>query len=152
MQYSKPLTEADATRLGENVGRIAAWTAKAMHESYPHLRLEMLLDHFTRDHSLEMLSTVYLRGLESGLTPGDAAAEAGAQLVHTWAKAALETRAEIARERAEREALIDRMLADDEVETEATGGCPACDTQAIEMCAACGSCRCDTHENCIRPA
>ena len=31
------------------------------------------------------------------------------------------------------------------------GMCPACDTAAIERCVACGRCRCDTHEDCIRP-
>ena len=31
------------------------------------------------------------------------------------------------------------------------GMCPACDTAAIERCVACGQCRCDTHETCIRP-
>ncbi|MEV0915445.1 hypothetical protein AB0I93_14390 [Streptomyces sp. NPDC049967] len=31
------------------------------------------------------------------------------------------------------------------------GMCPACDTAAIERCVACDQCRCDTHENCIRP-
>lgn len=30
--------------------------------------------------------------------------------------------------------------------------CPACDTAAIERCVGCGSCRCDTHEHCTRPA
>lgn len=32
------------------------------------------------------------------------------------------------------------------------GMCPACDTAAIERCVGCGSCRCDTHETCVRPA
>jgi hypothetical protein len=31
------------------------------------------------------------------------------------------------------------------------GMCPACDTAALERCTACGSCRCDTHENCTTP-
>lgn len=31
------------------------------------------------------------------------------------------------------------------------GMCPACDTAAIERCVGCGSCRCDTHEHCVRP-
>lgn len=50
-----------------------------------------------------------------------------------------------------REALIDWLIAEDEAETEATGGCPACDTQHDEMCVACGSCRCDRHDTCTRP-
>ena len=31
------------------------------------------------------------------------------------------------------------------------GMCPACDTAAIERCVACGLCRCDSHEHCVRP-
>ena len=31
------------------------------------------------------------------------------------------------------------------------GMCPACDTAAVERCTACGSCRCDRHDNCVRP-
>lgn len=29
--------------------------------------------------------------------------------------------------------------------------CPACDTTSIERCVACGSCRCDRHDDCVRP-
>ncbi|MFD0344034.1 hypothetical protein ACFVH0_36110 [Streptomyces sp. NPDC127117] len=32
------------------------------------------------------------------------------------------------------------------------GMCPACDTAVIERCVDCGQCRCDTHEQCTRPA
>lgn len=32
------------------------------------------------------------------------------------------------------------------------GMCPACDTTPIERCTACGSCRCDRHDTCVRPA
>ncbi|MEV2203701.1 hypothetical protein AB0E11_27595 [Streptomyces fradiae] len=32
------------------------------------------------------------------------------------------------------------------------GMCPACDTAANERCVACGSCRCDRHDTCTRPA
>lgn len=38
-------------------------------------------------------------------------------------------------------------LADDDPDT-----CPACDTAPLERCVGCGSCRCDTHEDCVRPA
>lgn len=36
--------------------------------------------------------------------------------------------------------------------TDDDGMCPACDTTDLERCAACGSCRCDRHDNCVRPA
>ncbi|MFB4424835.1 hypothetical protein C5F59_027615 [Streptomyces sp. QL37] len=45
---------------------------------------------------------------------------------------------------------IRRALFVADLETDLTGGCGLCDTEAIEMCAACGQCRCDTHEDCIR--
>lgn len=32
-----------------------------------------------------------------------------------------------------------------------TGGCPACDLEADEMCVACGLCNCDRHDACVRP-
>lgn len=37
-------------------------------------------------------------------------------------------------------------------EDDESGMCPACDTTALERCAACGSCRCDRHDDCVRPA
>ncbi|WP_030236858.1 hypothetical protein [Streptomyces sp. NRRL S-350] len=143
----------DPAQLGDAVGRIAGWTAKWLNELNPNLSREMLTEHFTNDHSVAAIAAVYTRGLADGLTPGDAAAAAGKMLIETWTKAALEAQDEVVRERAAaREAEIDRLLAEDEAETEATGGCPACDTQAIEMCVGCGSCRCDRHDDCERPA
>lgn len=41
---------------------------------------------------------------------------------------------------------------DAETDTGDDGMCPACDTTPIERCTACGSCRCDRHDNCARPA
>ncbi|MEU4296414.1 hypothetical protein [Kitasatospora aureofaciens] len=63
----------------------------------------------------------------------------------------MSTQPQTATSRRALDALIDWLIAEDEAETEATGGCPACDTQHDEMCVACGSCRCDTHERCVRP-
>ncbi|MFF2612339.1 hypothetical protein [Kitasatospora sp. NPDC058046] len=148
MTTSTTAFPADPDQLGDAVGRIAGWTAKWLNELNPNLSREMLTEHFTRDRSVDAIAAVYTRGLAGGLTPAEAAAEAGKMLIETWAKAALEARDESAA----REAEIDRLLAEDEAETEATGGCPACDTQAIEMCVGCGSCRCDRHDDCERPA
>lgn len=37
-------------------------------------------------------------------------------------------------------------------ELQEDGMCPACDTTDLERCVACGSCRCDRHDSCVRPA
>lgn len=46
---------------------------------------------------------------------------------------------------------IDRLFLLDSLDIALDGGCPACDTEHGHMCAACGQCRCETHENCTRP-
>lgn len=52
----------------------------------------------------------------------------------------------------DRDTYIDRMLLAEDLELALTGGCPACGLQADQMCAACDSCNCDSHEGCVRPA
>jgi hypothetical protein len=47
--------------------------------------------------------------------------------------------------------LLDLVFALADAETDASGGCSACDTEAIEMCAGCGKCRCHQHDSCTRP-
>lgn len=47
---------------------------------------------------------------------------------------------------------LDRAILADSLDIALGGGCPACDTEKDQMCVACGSCRCDTHETCTRPA
>lgn len=52
----------------------------------------------------------------------------------------------------EREAAIARSQLVDDLELELTGGCSACGLEADWMCAACGRCNCDRHDQCVRPA
>jgi hypothetical protein len=47
---------------------------------------------------------------------------------------------------------LDRLLFADDFDLAVSGGCPACGLEAGWVCVACGSCNCDTHENCVRPA
>lgn len=46
---------------------------------------------------------------------------------------------------------FDRGAFLDSLEIHLDGGCGVCDTEADEMCAACGRCRCDRHDTCTRP-
>ncbi|WP_019061741.1 hypothetical protein [Streptomyces prunicolor] len=50
------------------------------------------------------------------------------------------------------QAAIDRQIFLDDLELELTGGCGACGLEADQMCAACGRCNCDRHDECTRPA
>lgn len=47
---------------------------------------------------------------------------------------------------------LDRLLFADDFDLAVSGGCPACGLEADWMCVGCGSCNCDTHEHCVRPA
>jgi len=47
---------------------------------------------------------------------------------------------------------LDRLLFADDFDLSVSGGCPACGLEADWMCVCCGSCNCDTHETCVRPA
>lgn len=47
---------------------------------------------------------------------------------------------------------LDRSILADSLAIALGGGCSSCDTEKDEMCVACGSCRCDSHETCTRPA
>ncbi|MFF5968224.1 hypothetical protein ACFY64_31775 [Streptomyces collinus] len=87
----------DGEALAEAVGRIAGLAAMSLHESFPNLDLDGLVETFTRPSALQMLGGRYLRGLESGRTAGEAAAEAGTALIRTWADARLKARAELDR-------------------------------------------------------
>jgi hypothetical protein len=46
----------------------------------------------------------------------------------------------------------DQLLLADDLELAITGGCPTCGLEANQMCVACGSCNCDRHDTCTRPA
>ncbi|MFD4795070.1 hypothetical protein [Streptomyces anulatus] len=88
-KYSAPLTAAQAEELGDDVGRIVAFTARALNREFPNLSLESLAEAFTRPLVLESTALRYLAALENGATPGDAAGQAGAALIETWADARL---------------------------------------------------------------
>lgn len=84
-----PLTAAQVEQLGDATGRIAAYAARSLHEDFPHLDLEQLVETFTRPVATEATARIYLAALEGGATPGDAAGKAGAALIHAWAEARL---------------------------------------------------------------
>ncbi|MER6367384.1 hypothetical protein ABT255_03215 [Streptomyces mirabilis] len=84
-----------ADQLGEAVGRIAGFAALSLHESFPHLDLDGLVETFTRDSATEFLTKRYLSGLDSGKTPGEAAGAAGAALIRAWADARNAARAQL---------------------------------------------------------
>jgi hypothetical protein len=94
--YTAPLTEAQAVRLGRDVGRISALVARALNEEYPHLDVLRLVESFTRPKVLEGTAVLYLAALEKGATPGEAAGEAGVALVRVWAEARLKAREDLA--------------------------------------------------------
>lgn len=96
MTYTAPLTAEQAERLGEDVGRIVAFTARALNQEWPHLGVERLVESFTRPVVLEVTTARYLKALESGAKPGEAAGEAGAALIRDWADARLRARDETA--------------------------------------------------------
>ncbi|MEU6928982.1 hypothetical protein AB0A05_07440 [Streptomyces sp. NPDC046374] len=77
----------------EAIGRIAGFAAASLHEGFPHLDLDGLIETFTRPSAFSMLGTRYLNGLKRGLTPGQSAGEAGAALIRLWADSRLEARA-----------------------------------------------------------
>ncbi|MFF4179680.1 hypothetical protein [Streptomyces sp. NPDC001750] len=85
----------DTEEFGEAIGKIAALAAISLHDSFPHLDLEGLVETFTQQGALGMLAVRYLSGIERGLTPSEAAAEAGVALIHAWADARHAARAEL---------------------------------------------------------
>jgi hypothetical protein len=90
----------ETTDLGEAVGKIAAFAALSLHESFPHLDLEGLVNTFTRESAVEFIGRRYLAAVEDGKAPGVAAGEAGTALIRAWADARLEARARLDRESA----------------------------------------------------
>ncbi|MBA0053463.1 hypothetical protein E0L36_22065 [Streptomyces sp. AJS327] len=92
---TQQLTPDQVEQLGEATGKIAALAAKALHHTWPHLRLKDLVEQFTRDSALELIALTYPEGIEHDRTPGEAAGEAGAVLIRVWADARLEARAQL---------------------------------------------------------
>jgi hypothetical protein len=90
---SAPLTPAQTAQLGDAVGRIAAYAARSLVDTYPHLNLEQLVETFTRPVAIDGTARRYLAALESGATPADAAGRAGVALIRAWADARLAAQA-----------------------------------------------------------
>ncbi|MCX5182586.1 hypothetical protein [Streptomyces sp. NBC_00268] len=90
---SAPLTPAQVEQLGDAVGRIAAYAARALHDEFPHLDLERLVETFMRPAAVEGTARRYLAALEGGATPADAAGKAGVALINAWAEARLAAKA-----------------------------------------------------------
>jgi hypothetical protein len=84
-----PLTPAQVAKLGDATGRIAAYAARSLHEDFPHLDLERLVETFTRPVAVEGTARLYLAALDDGATPADAAGKAGVALIKAWADARL---------------------------------------------------------------
>jgi hypothetical protein len=47
--------------------------------------------------------------------------------------------------------LVELLIALDDEDVEESGGCGACGREADQMCACCGRCNCDRHDECTRP-
>ncbi|MCX4609438.1 hypothetical protein [Streptomyces mirabilis] len=92
---TQQLPTVTAEQLGEAVGRIAGFAALSLHESFPHLSLDSLVETFTRASATDFLAKRYLSGLDSGKTPGEAAGAAGAALIWAWAEARNAARAQL---------------------------------------------------------
>ncbi|MFB7113482.1 hypothetical protein [Streptomyces sp. NPDC056291] len=96
---AQPMSPQDCEDFAEAIGKIAAFAAKSLHESFPHLSLEGLAETFTQPSAVSMLGARYLSGLDRGLSAGEAAAEAGTALIRAWADARLAARAQLDREK-----------------------------------------------------
>ncbi|MCX4666565.1 hypothetical protein OG453_07755 [Streptomyces sp. NBC_01381] len=92
MRYSAPLSPAQAEQLGRDVGMIVAFAAKALHDTHG-TNIDRLMNAFTSSNAPEVTAARYLKALEEGRTPGEAAGRAGTALVHDWADAVLEAAA-----------------------------------------------------------
>ncbi|MFJ6014495.1 hypothetical protein [Streptomyces sp. NPDC092952] len=85
--------------LGEVIGKIAAFAAMSLHESFPNLGLEGLVVTFTGAGAQEFIGRRFVAVIEDGKTTGEAAGEAGEALLYAWAEARLEARTQLDRER-----------------------------------------------------
>lgn len=92
-QQQPTITAAD---LGEAVGKIAGFAALSLHESFPHLSVDDLIETFTRPSATSMIATRFLAELDDGKTPGEAAGTAGSALIRAWADARNTARAKVA--------------------------------------------------------
>ncbi|MFD8316320.1 hypothetical protein [Kitasatospora purpeofusca] len=84
---SSAILDPEATALALTVGTIAAAAAQAAAPKL-NLSVEFLLARFTTDRALDAVTATYLRGIQRGLPPADAAAEAGRPLLAAAIEAA----------------------------------------------------------------
>ncbi|MDH6189160.1 hypothetical protein M2168_002192 [Streptomyces sp. CZ24] len=98
MRATTTPTVREVKDLGESIGKIAAFAAMSLHKSFPHLDLEDLVETFTRDEAVGFIGRRFLAAVEESETLGEAAGKAGAALIHAWADARLEARAQLDRE------------------------------------------------------
>ncbi|MFF4506889.1 hypothetical protein [Streptomyces sp. NPDC001401] len=89
MRYSAPLTPAQGEQLGKDVGMIVAFAAKALNHMHG-TNIERLMRTLASSHALEVTAARYLKALEDGHTPGEAAGRAWTAFVRDWADAVLE--------------------------------------------------------------
>ncbi|MFI6089579.1 hypothetical protein [Streptomyces sp. NPDC051218] len=89
MRYTMPLTPAQAEQLGHDVGMIVAFAARALNHTHG-VNIDRLMQAFTSSNALEVTAGRYLKALEEGHRPGEAAGRAGTALVLDWADAVLE--------------------------------------------------------------
>lgn len=92
MRYQAPLTPAQAEQLGNDVGTIIGFAANAISHLRGTTSAEDLMTSLSSPAAIEVTAARYLRALEEGLPPGEAAARAGTALIHDWANAALDAR------------------------------------------------------------
>ncbi|MGW0731897.1 hypothetical protein [Streptomyces sp. NPDC002851] len=92
MRYTAPLTPTQAEQLGRDVGTIIGLAANAISHLRGTAHTETLMQTLTSPSAVDVTAARYLKALEKGDSPGEAAAKAGTALVHDWADAVLETR------------------------------------------------------------
>ncbi|GHE11459.1 hypothetical protein [Streptomyces alanosinicus] len=92
MRYTAPLTAAQAEQLGNDVGVIIGFAANAISHLRGDTITEQLMRTLASSAAIDVTAARYLKALEEGHRPGDAAAKAGTALIHDWANAVLETR------------------------------------------------------------
>ncbi|MFF4605198.1 hypothetical protein ACFY12_21000 [Streptomyces sp. NPDC001339] len=90
MRYTAPLTPAQAKQLGRDVGTIIGFAANAISHLRGTATTDTLMRTLTSPSAIDVTAARYLKALENGDSPAEAAAKAGTALVHDWADAVLE--------------------------------------------------------------
>ncbi|MGW1989610.1 hypothetical protein [Embleya sp. NPDC001921] len=87
MRDRAPLTPEQTRDLGNAVGRIAALTAMAINQKYPHHRLTDLTEVFMGENTRRFIAGRYVSALDKGMATEEAAADAGKALIRAWVHA-----------------------------------------------------------------